>query len=70
MAVRSNVVLVMCDLCVRYTNMLERYLPSISACLQDNHMLVREQTLTMLTSLLQVHTHTRTHTNKNEKTEL
>ncbi|XP_062309171.1 condensin-2 complex subunit D3 isoform X2 [Osmerus eperlanus] len=53
MAVRSNVALVMCDLCVRYTNMLERYLPNISACLQDNHPLVREQTVTMLTSLLQ-----------------
>ncbi|XP_067085032.1 condensin-2 complex subunit D3 [Osmerus mordax] len=53
MAVRSNVALVMCDLYVRYTNMLERYLPNISACLQDDHPLIREQTVTMLTSLLQ-----------------
>ncbi|KAM6969947.1 condensin-2 complex subunit D3 [Aplochiton taeniatus] len=53
LAVRSNVVVVMCDLCVRYTNMVDRYIPNISACLQDKEAVIREQTLTMLTNLLQ-----------------
>ncbi|KAG7483568.1 hypothetical protein MATL_G00039750 [Megalops atlanticus] len=52
-AVRNNVVVVMCDLCVRYTNMVDRYIPNISACLKDCEPLIREQTLIMLTNLLQ-----------------
>lgn len=54
LAVRSNVVVVMCDLCVRYTNTVTRYIPNISACLRDKEPIVREQTLIMLTNLLQV----------------
>lgn len=57
-AVRSNVVVVMCDLCVRYTNTVSRYIPNISACLRDKEAIVREQTLIMLTNLLQVLTQT------------
>ncbi|XP_030643580.1 condensin-2 complex subunit D3 [Chanos chanos] len=53
LAVRSNVVVVMCDLCVRYTNTVTRYIPNISACLRDSEALIREQTLIMLTNLLQ-----------------
>uniref|UniRef100_A0A8C7JPA5 Non-SMC condensin II complex, subunit D3 n=1 Tax=Oncorhynchus kisutch TaxID=8019 RepID=A0A8C7JPA5_ONCKI len=53
LAVRSNVVVVMCDLCVRYTNMVDRYIPNVSACLRDKEPLIRKQTLTMLTNLLQ-----------------
>ncbi|XP_065110750.1 condensin-2 complex subunit D3 isoform X2 [Paramisgurnus dabryanus] len=53
LAVRSNVVVVMCDLCVRYTNTVSRYIPNISACLRDKEPIVREQTLIMLTNLLQ-----------------
>lgn len=53
LAVRSNVVVVMCDLCVRYTNTVTRYIPNISACLRDEEPIVREQTLIMLTNLLQ-----------------
>ncbi|KAM4603913.1 condensin-2 complex subunit D3 [Polymixia lowei] len=52
-AVRNNVVVIMCDLCVRYTNMVDRYIPNISACLRDNQPIIREQTLIMLTNLLQ-----------------
>ncbi|KAJ8275937.1 hypothetical protein COCON_G00076890 [Conger conger] len=51
--VRNNVVVVMCDLCVRYTTMVERYIPNISACLKDPEPLIREQTLILLTNLLQ-----------------
>lgn len=53
-AVRNNVVVVMCDLCVRYTNIVDHYIPDISACLRDDEAVIREQTLIMLTNLLQV----------------
>ncbi|XP_061546170.1 condensin-2 complex subunit D3 [Phycodurus eques] len=52
-AVRNNVVVIMCDLCVRYTNVVDRYIPNISACLRDDETIIREQTLIMLTILLQ-----------------
>ncbi|XP_072557992.1 condensin-2 complex subunit D3-L-like isoform X1 [Paramormyrops kingsleyae] len=51
--VRGNVVVVMCDLCMRYTTMVDRYIPNISACLKDREPLIREQTLILLTNLLQ-----------------
>lgn len=53
-AVRNNVVVIMCDLCVRYTNIVDHYIPNISACLRDSEAVIREQTLIMLTNLLQV----------------
>ncbi|XP_056902847.1 condensin-2 complex subunit D3 [Takifugu flavidus] len=52
-AVRNNVVVIMCDLCVRYTNIVDLYIPNISACLRDDEAVIREQTLIMLTNLLQ-----------------
>ncbi|MBN3304121.1 CNDD3 protein, partial [Amia calva] len=51
--VRNNVIIVMCDLCVRYTTMVDRYIPNIAACLKDPEPLIRKQTLIMLTNLLQ-----------------
>ncbi|XP_072247708.1 condensin-2 complex subunit D3 isoform X2 [Leuresthes tenuis] len=52
-AVRNNIVVIMCDLCVRYTNIVDHYIPNISACLRDDEAVIREQTLIMLTNLLQ-----------------
>ncbi|XP_070130029.1 condensin-2 complex subunit D3 isoform X5 [Equus przewalskii] len=52
-AVRNNVVIVMCDLCIRYTVMVDRYIPNISTCLKDSDPFIRKQTLILLTSLLQ-----------------
>uniref|UniRef100_A0A3P9HQG6 Non-SMC condensin II complex subunit D3 n=1 Tax=Oryzias latipes TaxID=8090 RepID=A0A3P9HQG6_ORYLA len=52
-ALRNNIVVVMCDLCVRYTNVVDHYIPNISACLRDDEDVIREQTLIMLTNLLQ-----------------
>ncbi|XP_078537940.1 condensin-2 complex subunit D3 isoform X1 [Lissotriton helveticus] len=52
-AVRNNVIIVMCDLCVRYTTMVDRYIPNLSVCLKDNNPFIRKQTLIMLTNLLQ-----------------
>ncbi|KAM5131954.1 condensin-2 complex subunit D3 [Mantella aurantiaca] len=52
-AIRNNVVIVICDLCVRYTTMVDRYIPNVSMCLKDREPFVRRQTLIMLTNLLQ-----------------
>ncbi|NXS09081.1 CNDD3 protein, partial [Neodrepanis coruscans] len=52
-AVRNNVVIVMCDLCIRYTSMVDRYIPNISLCLKDPSAFIRKQTLILLTNLLQ-----------------
>ncbi|XP_014681011.1 PREDICTED: condensin-2 complex subunit D3-like [Priapulus caudatus] len=51
--VRNNVAFVLCDLCVRYTSVGERHIASVAACLRDTSPLVRRQTLTLVTSLLQ-----------------
>uniref|UniRef100_A0A8C5SPB8 Condensin-2 complex subunit D3 n=1 Tax=Laticauda laticaudata TaxID=8630 RepID=A0A8C5SPB8_LATLA len=52
-AVRNNVVIVMCDLCIRYTTMVDRYIPDIAVCLKDPEPFIRKQTLILLTNLLQ-----------------
>ncbi|KAG8523176.1 Condensin-2 complex subunit D3, partial [Galemys pyrenaicus] len=52
-AVRNNVVIVMCDLCIRYTAMVDKYIPNISMCLKDSDPFIRKQTLILLTNLLQ-----------------
>ncbi|XP_062864703.1 condensin-2 complex subunit D3 [Trichomycterus rosablanca] len=51
-AVRNNVVVVLCDLCVRYPNTLSHYISNISACLGDSYPIIRKQSLIMLTNLL------------------
>lgn len=43
----------------RYTSLVDRYVPNIAACLKDGTSLVRRQTLTLLTHLLQVSKSTR-----------
>ncbi|XP_055997299.1 condensin-2 complex subunit D3-like isoform X2 [Ostrea edulis] len=51
--IRNNIVIILCDLCVRYTTTVELYMPSIAACLKDSAPLVRKQTLILITRLLQ-----------------
>nr|DBA16536.1 TPA: hypothetical protein GDO54_003919 [Pyxicephalus adspersus] len=53
LAIRNNVIIVICDLCVRYTTMVDRYIPNVSVCLRDRDPFIRKQTLIMLTNLLQ-----------------
>ncbi|XP_055987450.1 condensin-2 complex subunit D3 isoform X2 [Sorex fumeus] len=52
-AVRNNVIIVLCDLCMRYTAVVDKYIPNISMCLKDSDPFIRKQTLTLLTNLLQ-----------------
>jgi hypothetical protein len=51
-AVRSNALLVLGDLCVRYTSMVERHLPALARCLQSKHALMRRHALLLLSQLL------------------
>ncbi|EFA77299.1 non-SMC condensin II complex [Heterostelium album PN500] len=51
--IRNNVMIVMCDLCIRYTQLVDNYIPNIARCLRDKSELVRRQTLILLTRLLQ-----------------
>ncbi|XP_060106445.1 condensin-2 complex subunit D3 [Heteronotia binoei] len=53
MAIRNNVVIVICDLCIRYTTLVDEYIPDISTCLKDPEPFIRKQTLILLTNLLQ-----------------
>ncbi|XP_041367044.1 condensin-2 complex subunit D3-like [Gigantopelta aegis] len=51
--IRNNVIVIMCDLCVRYTTLVDRYITNIAVCLKDASPLIRKQTLTLMTRLLQ-----------------
>jgi condensin-2 complex subunit D3 len=52
-ATRNNVMVVLCDLAVRYSVKVDPHIPSIAVCLRDESLLVRRQTLTLLASLIQ-----------------
>ncbi|EFO23042.1 hypothetical protein LOAG_05445 [Loa loa] len=50
--VRSNIVGVICDLCKRYTLLVDRHSAIVASCLKDPSTLVRKQTLMLLTHLI------------------
>ncbi|XP_078451127.1 condensin-2 complex subunit D3 isoform X3 [Lampetra planeri] len=52
-SIRNNVIIIMCDLCIRYTTLVDRYISKISASLRDKEPFIRRQTLILLTNLLQ-----------------
>ena len=51
-AVRSNALLVLGDICVRYTSLVEHHVGAMASCLQDTDVLVRRHALVLLTQLL------------------
>ena len=51
--IRNNIIIILCDLAVRYSAKVDPYIPIISSSLKDNSLLVRKQTLTLLAQLLQ-----------------
>jgi hypothetical protein len=51
-ALRSNALLVLGDLCVRYTQLIDRNVGQMAVCLHDDSVLVRKHTLILLTQLL------------------
>jgi len=50
---RNNALVVMCDLCMRYTGMVDSHSGNMALCLVDASKLVRQQALLLLTRLLQ-----------------
>ena len=51
--VRNNILIVLIDLCVCYTALVDPYILRLTVCLRDNNELVRRQSLSLLASLLQ-----------------
>ncbi|VDK50387.1 unnamed protein product [Cylicostephanus goldi] len=50
--IRNNILIVISDLCTRYTSTVDRYTAVIAACLKDRSTLIRHQCLESLTSLI------------------
>lgn len=51
--VRNNILVILTDLCVRYTALVDRHVMQLSVCLRDNNLFLRRHTLCLLTQLLQ-----------------
>ena len=51
--VRNNVLMALSDLCVRYTGLVDSYVPAMALCLVDANALIRRQALFLFTRLLQ-----------------
>ena len=51
--IRNNIVFIMCDVCKKFSGVVEPYLSNLCACLRDPSVLVRKQTLLLLSHLLQ-----------------
>ncbi|XP_078589541.1 condensin-2 complex subunit D3-like [Branchiostoma floridae x Branchiostoma japonicum] len=51
--IRNNVMVILCDLIKLYSTYIDHHIPAIAACLKDESPLIRNQTLIMLTQLLQ-----------------
>ncbi|MQM18445.1 hypothetical protein Taro_051436 [Colocasia esculenta] len=52
-AVRNNIMITMTDFCVRYTALVDCYIPKVSNSLRDSCEVVRRQTFVLLSRLLQ-----------------
>ncbi|KAF7639578.1 Cnd1 domain-containing protein [Meloidogyne graminicola] len=50
--VRNNIVVVVCDLCIRYTSLVDRYSTILASSLRDPSILIRRQTLMLLTNII------------------
>lgn len=51
-AVRNNVLFVLGDLCVKYTALVDRYVPAMASCVRDSSPLMRRHAVMLLTQLL------------------
>lgn len=51
-SVRLNALLILGDLCVRHTHLVDHYIDSIACCLQDKNSLIRKNALLLMTQLL------------------
>jgi condensin-2 complex subunit D3 len=51
-SVRNNILVIMCDLCVRYTSVVDRYVAKISESMCDKSNIVRRNATVLLTQIL------------------
>eukprot|EP00696_Hemimastix_kukwesjijk_P007360 gnl/Hemi2/1931_TR687_c1_g1_i2.p1 gnl/Hemi2/1931_TR687_c1_g1~~gnl/Hemi2/1931_TR687_c1_g1_i2.p1 ORF type:complete len:1247 (-),score=148.47 gnl/Hemi2/1931_TR687_c1_g1_i2:385-4125(-) len=51
--VRNNILVIMSDLCKRYTALVDPYMSRLAMCLRDRNEVVRRHALVLLTNLLQ-----------------
>lgn len=51
--IRNNVVIVLLEMCKRYTSFADKYVPIISLCFKDKLYLIRYQTILLVVNLLQ-----------------
>jgi condensin-2 complex subunit D3 len=50
--VRNNILVVLADLCTRYTGLVEPHVARMAACLRDATPLIRRHTVLLLATLL------------------
>jgi len=50
--VRNNVLLILSDLCVQYTSLVDRFVPMMTGCLNADNMLLRKHAVMVLSHLL------------------
>eukprot|EP01038_Epipyxis_sp_PR26KG_P004398 gene4398-6220_t len=51
-ALRSNSLLILGDMCIRYTHLVDRHIHSISLCLMDSDEIVRKNALLLISQLI------------------
>lgn len=51
-SVRNNALLVLADLCVRHTHLVDRHIDNMACCLQDRDPMIRKNALVLISQLL------------------
>ena len=49
---RNNILVVLCDLCTKYTALVDAHIPKLVACMRDGSDVVRKQSLALMARLL------------------
>lgn len=50
--IRSNVLLILGDLCIRYTSLIDLYIPSMASCMSDRSSVVRRHAILLVSQLI------------------
>jgi condensin-2 complex subunit D3 len=51
-AVRSNSLLVLGDMCIRYTHLVDRHIDTLARCMQDHNVTVRKNALVLISQFI------------------
>jgi len=49
---RNNLLIILTDICVRYTSLVDPHINKLALCLRDDNLVVRKHALTLITNLL------------------